>query len=188
MEQFTGQEPDYASIKAAMKSDRYNIFIPTSGSETTLSSLLAPMLLMKNDTINEIPEFTLFGYPEWQIYAKDTREQMYEVETFFYATFYSHYSIPEITRFQEEYIKRYNCNIQNIYPRYGMLGYDTGYYFLLATTIYGELLPEKINELKYTPIQTGFLFERLKDGAMINKKINFIHYTPDYRIEKIDFE
>jgi hypothetical protein len=50
------------------------------------------------------------------------------------------------------------------------------------------MLPEKINELKYTPIQTGFLFERLKEGAMINKKINFIHYTPDYRIEKIDFE
>ena len=113
---------------------------------------------------------------------------MYEVETYFYATFYSHYSIPEITKFQEEYIKRYNCSIQNIYPRYGMLGYDTGYFFLLATSIYGEELSEKINELKYTPIQTGFLFERLKNGAMINKKINFIHYTPDYRIEKIDFE
>jgi hypothetical protein len=69
-----------------------------------------------------------------------------------------------------------------------MLGYDTGYFFLLATSIYGENLFEKINELKYTPIQTGFLFERLKNGAMINKKINFIHYTPDYRIEKIDFE
>lgn len=139
------------------------------------------------DTLN-IPDYKLFGYPEWQIYAKDTREQMYEVETYFYATFYSHYSIPEITNFQEEYIKRYNCSIQNIYPRYGMLGYDTGYFFLLATSIYGENLFEKINELKYTPIQTGFLFERLKNGAMINKKINFIHYTPDYRIEKIDFE
>ena len=69
-----------------------------------------------------------------------------------------------------------------------MLGYDTGYFFLLATSIYGEELPERINELDYTPIQTGFIFERLKNGAMINKNINFIHYTPDYRIEKIDFK
>lgn len=69
-----------------------------------------------------------------------------------------------------------------------MLGYDTGYFFLLATSIYGTELAEKINELGYTPIQTGFMFERHKNGAMINKKVNFIHYTPEYRIEKIDFE
>ncbi len=184
----TTEETTLITLKEFLREDKENIIIPTSSSAATLNMLLPT--LQQADMIDslDIPDYKLFGYPEWQIYAKDTREQMYEVETFFYATFYSHYSIPEITRFQEEYIKRYNCNIQNIYPRYGMLGYDTGYFFLLATTIYGELLPEKINDLKYTPIQTGFLFERLKDGAMINKKINFIHYTPDYRIEKIDFE
>lgn len=184
----TTPETTLITLKEFLRDDKENIIIPTSSSAATLNTLL-PTLQQADiiDTLN-IPDYKLFGYPEWQIYAKDTREQMYEVETYFYATFYSHYSIPEITNFQEEYIKRYNCSIQNIYPRYGMLGYDTGYFFLLATSIYGENLFEKINELKYTPIQTGFLFERLKNGAMINKKINFIHYTPDYRIEKIDFE
>lgn len=184
----TTPETTLITLKEFMKEDKENIIIPTSSSAATLNLLLPT--LQQADIIDslDIPDYKLFGYPEWQIHAKDTREQMYEVETFFYATFYSHYSIPEITRFQEEYIKRYNCNIQNIYPRYGMLGYDTGYFFLLATSIYGEMLDEKINSLKYSPIQTGFIFERLKNGAMINKKINFIHYTPDYRIEKIDFE
>ena len=184
----TTPETTLITLKEFLREDKENIIIPTSSSAATLNTLL-PTLQQADmiDSLN-IPDYKLFGYPEWQIYAKDTREQMYEVETFFYATFYSHYSIPEITQFQEEYIKRYNCSIQNIYPRYGMLGYDTGYFFLLATSIYGEELSEKINELKYTPIQTGFFFERLKNGAMINKKINFIHYTPDYRIEKIDFE
>lgn len=184
----TTPETTLITLKEFLREDKENIIIPTSSSATTLNLLLPT--LQQADMIDslDIPDYKLFGYPEWQIYAKDTREQMYEVETYFYATFYSHYSIPEITNFQEEYIKRYNCSIQNIYPRYGMLGYDTGYFFLLATSIYGELLPEKINELEYTPIQTGFHFERLKNGAMINKKINFIHYTPDYRIEKIDFK
>jgi hypothetical protein len=95
--------------------------------------------------------------------------------------------MPEVTRFQEEYIKRFNCSIQNIYPRYGMLGYDTGLFFLLAASRYGAELPEKINRLGYTPIQTGFLFERENDGAFINRKVYFIHYSPEYRIEKIDF-
>lgn len=184
----TTPETTLITLKEFLREDKENIIIPTSSSATTLNLLLPT--LQQADMIDslDIPDYKLFGYPEWQIYAKDTREQMYEVETYFYATFYSHYSIPEITNFQEEYIKRYNCSIQNIYPRYGMLGYDTGYFFLLATSIYGEQLPEKINELEYTPIQTGFHFERLKNGAMINKKINFIHYTPDYRIEKIDFK
>ena len=184
----TTPETTSITLKEFLREDKENIIIPTSSSAATLNTLL-PTLQQADmiDSLN-IPDYKLFGYPEWQIYAKDTREQMYEVETYFYATFYSHYSMPEVTRFQEEYIKRFNCSIQNIYPRYGMLGYDTGYFFLLAATLYGEILSEKINELEYSPIQTGFLFERLKNGAMINKKINFIHYTPDYRIEKIDFE
>lgn len=184
----TTEETTLITLKEYLHEDKENIIIPTSSSSAMLNALL-PTLQQADiiDTLN-IPDYKLFGYPEWQIYAKDTREQMYEVETYFYATFYSHYSISEVTRFQEEYIKRYNCSIQNIYPRYGMLGYDTGYFFLLAATIYGEQLADKINELGYTPIQTGFLFERQNNGAMINRKVNFIHYTPEYRIEKIDFE
>lgn len=184
----TTEETTLITLKEFMRDDKENVIIPTSSSANTLNTLLPTLQQAEIIDSLDIPDFKLFGYPEWQIYAKDTREQMYEVETYFYATFYSHYSIPEVSRFQDEYIRRYNCGIQNIYPRYGMLGYDTGYYFLLAASIYGEELPEKINEAGYTPIQTGFSFERLRNGAFINKSVNFIHYTPDYRIEKIDLE
>ena len=184
----TTEETTLITLKEYLREDKENIIIPTSSSASMLNAILPTLQQAEIIDTLDIPDYTLFGYPEWQIHAKDTREQMYEVETYFYATFYSHYSLPEVTLFQEEYIKRYNCSIQNIYPRYGMLGYDTGYFFLLATSIYGEMLPEKINELEYAPIQTGFFFERAKNGAMINKNINFIHYTPEYRIEKIDFK
>ena len=189
MELFTGQDPDFLSIKAAMKSDRKNIFIPTSGSETTLSSLLAPMLLMKNDTINELPEFTIFGYPEWQIYASNMQSKMYEVGTYFYTSFFSHASFAETARFQQSYTDWYSRMYQNIYPRYSMLGYDTGYYFLLAASKYGKAMGDNINNVSFTPIQTGFKFERVNNwGGFVNKKIYFVHYTPEYKVEKIDFD
>ena len=189
MEHFTGQEPDFVSIKTVMKSDCKNIFIPTSGSETTLSSLLAPMLLMKNDTINKLPDFALFGYPEWQIYANNMHSKMYEVDTYFYTSFFSHASIAETTRFQENYIQWYSHMYQNIYPRYSMLGYDTGYFFLLATCKYGKNMADNINKINFTPIQTGFKFERVNNwGGFVNKKIYFVHYTPEYKVEKIDFD
>lgn len=189
MEHFTDNTPDYTGIKAAMKSDRQNIFIPTSGSETTLGSLLASMLIMKNDTINDIPDFTLFGYPEWQIYAREQQSRMYEVGTYFYTSFFSHASFDEVTRFQKNYIQWYSHNYQNIYPRYSMLGYDTGYYFLLAASKFGKNMADHIHEISFTPIQTGFKFQRVNNwGGFVNKKIYFVHYSPEYKVEKIDFD
>lgn len=177
-----------AAIKKIMSNDRENIFIPLSSSAVTLASLVPPLILLKSDTIN-MPEFKLFGYPEWQIYANDMRAQLYEADTYFYASFFSHYSLPEAAKFQSEYTRWYDRNLQNIYPRYGMLGYDTGYLFLLAANKFGKNMPNKINHVSFTPIQTGFKFERVNNwGGMVNKKIYFIHYTPEYNIEKIDFD
>ena len=70
-----------------------------------------------------------------------------------------------------------------------MMGYDTGYYFLLAISNYGKDLAEHINEITFSPIQTGFRFERVNNwGGMVNKKYYFIHYRPDFLIEKIEFD
>lgn len=187
----TQEEPDttaIAALKSIMSDEKENIFIPLSSSAGTLASLVPPLILLKSDTIN-IPQFKLFGYPEWQIYANDMRAQLYEADTYFYASFFSHYSLPEAAKFQSEYTNWYDRSLQNIYPRYGMLGYDTGYVFLLAANKFGNDMPNKINKVSFTPIQTGFKFQRVNNwGGMVNKKIYFVHYTPEYNIEKIDFD
>ena len=183
----TTPETTLITLKELLKDDKENVIIPTSSDAKTLSSLLPSLVQAKYIDTLDIADYKLFGYPEWQIHAKDTKEQLYEVDTYFYTTFYSHYSMPEVSKFQNDYIRRYNCAIQNIYPKYGMLGYDTGYYMLLAISMYGKELPENINNVGYTPIQTGFHFERIGDwGGMVNKKIYFVHYRRDYSIEKID--
>ena len=177
-----------APIKKALDSERENIFIPLSSSASTLSTLVPSLILLKNDTLS-LPKFKLFGYPEWQIYANDMRAQLYEADTYFYASFFSHYSLPEAAKFQDEYARWFDRNLLNIYPRYGMLGYDTGYTFLLAAAKFGKELPNRINQVTFTPVQTGFKFERVNNwGGMVNKKIYFVHYTPEYSIEKIDFD
>lgn len=189
MSSLTTPELMLPTLKQLLKEDKENIIVPTSSSAKTLGTLLPALVQAEIIDSIDVPDFKLFGYPEWQIYAKDTREQMYEVETYFYATFYSHYSLPEVAEFRDKYIRWYNRDIQNIYPRYGMLGYDTGYYFLLAVALYGKEMPERINETEFTPVQTGFKFSRVNNwGGLLNKKIYFIHYGRDYKIEKIDFD
>ena len=70
-----------------------------------------------------------------------------------------------------------------------MLGYDTGYFFLLAASLYGNEMHQQINQTPFNPVQSDFNFERIseKDG-FINKKFFFIHFCPEYWIEKIDFD
>ena len=176
------------TLKTMMKEDRENIFIPLSSSEATLGTIIPTLKVLNNDTI-DLPDYKLFGYPEWQIYAGNMHNQIYEVDTYFYTSFFSHYTLPEATRFQNEYIRWYNRAPQNIYPRYGMLGYDTGYAFLYAISRHGNNMSNEINKLPFTPVQTGFKFERVNNwGGFVNKKIYFVHYTPTYNIEKIDFD
>ena len=70
-----------------------------------------------------------------------------------------------------------------------MLGYDTGYFFLLAASLYGNRMHENIDRIPFNPVQSDFKFERIseKDG-FINKKFFFIHFCPEYWIEKMDFD
>ena len=189
MELISNEDSVLGTLAKVYQEEREIIVIPTSSSATTLNTLLPSLLHARSiDSLN-VAKFKLFGYPEWQIHAKDTRELMYEVDTYFYATFYSHYALPRVAEFQEEFIRWYNRSIQNIYPRYAMLGYDTGYFFLLAASLYGNQMHEKINQTPFNPVQSDFKFERIseKDG-FINKKFFFIHFCPEYYIDKMDFD
>ncbi len=189
MPQISNEEVVLETFSNIYQDDKEFIVIPTSSSATTLNTLLPSLLHAKGiDSLN-VTKFKLFGYPEWQIHAKDTRELMYEVDTYFYATFYSHYALPRVAEFQEQFIRWYDRGIQNIYPRYGMLGYDTGYFFLLAASLYGNRMHENINRIPFNPVQSDFKFERISDkDGFINKKFFFIHFSPEYYIDKIDFD
>ena len=189
MNQISDTDSVIPTLMRLRKKEKEFIFIPTSSSSITLSTLLPSVLAARNMDSTKIGKCKVFGYPEWQIHASSTRELMYEVDTYFYATFYSHFALPEVADFQEEYRRWYNREVLDIFPKYAMLGYDTGYFFLLAATLYGNQIHERINETPFNPIQSDFKFERIseKDG-FINKKFYFIHFCPEYWIDKMDFD
>lgn len=60
------------ALKAALRSDKENIFIPTSGSNVTLIKILPQLTLLVRD--NPTENIHLFGYPEWQTYTRGSPE------------------------------------------------------------------------------------------------------------------
>lgn len=175
------------AIKSSLRNDRTNIFIPTSGSNLMLNKVLPQLTLL----VRESPasHIKLFGYPEWQTYTRDHLDSFFELDTYFYSSFYTNTLFPAAVQFSKSYYKWYGKELASKYPSYAMLGFDTGYFFMKNLSRYGSQLEDQLSNIKLTPIQTGFKFERVNNwGGFINKKVFFIHFTRNFELEKLDYE
>jgi hypothetical protein len=77
----------------------------------------------------------------------------------------------------------------NSYPKYGVLGYDTGLYFLKAMAVTGNHFDKNILNNSFHGIQTGFSFERVNNwGGLINKNVYLINYGRNSEISKLIFD
>lgn len=178
---------NFYEITTVMDTLRNNIFIPTSGKSTALVKILPQLTQIRRERPNYM--MNLFGYPEWQTYTNDYLASFYEIDTYFYSSFYTNNLFPAAVHFTNSYRRWYSKDMANIYPKYGMLGYDTGYFFLKGLSKYGNKMEENLNSIQVTPIQTGFKFERVNNwGGFINRKVFFVHFSKDYELIKLDFE
>ena len=178
---------NFYELTTVMDTLKNNVFIPTSGKSTALVKILPQLTQIRR----EMPHYNmnLFGYPEWQTYTNDYLASFYEIDTYFYSSFYTNNLFPAAVNFTHSYRRWYSKDMANIYPKYGMLGYDTGYFFLKGLSKYGNKMEENLSSIQVTPIQTGFKFERVNNwGGFINRKVFFVHFSKDYELIKLDFE
>lgn len=175
------------SLAATLVPGKSNIFIPTSGSNLTLIKILPQLtLLVRNQPEHEIH---LFGYPEWQTYTKDHLDTFFELDTYFYSSFYTNNLLPAAINFMRSYRRWYRKDMEERYPKYGMLGFDTGFFFLKGLSRFGTDLENNLDKMNLTPIQTGFKFQRVNNwGGFVNKKVFFVRFTKNYELVKLDFD
>ena len=178
----------YQAILDAIMPDKQNIFIINSNSSEPLNTML-PVLQLITRTKSADVETHLFGYPEYQIYAPDHLEEFYEVDTWFFSWFYTNNMLKESVDFNNLFRRSFSRQMMVSYPSFAPYGYDTGYYFLKGLATYGKDFENHLDELDTNPVHTGFKFERTNNwGGFINRKVFFIHFSNDYKVEKIDFD
>lgn len=171
-----------------MSQDKKNIIVPNSGEHSTLSVLLPVLqnIVRNGDNVGSIH---LFGYPEWQTYTQDYLSAFYEVDTYFYSSFYANNLSSESVEYYNKFKKWYKKDMANTYPKYGMLGYDLISYFVPYLWNFGDDFYKNINTLNFVPVQTGLRFERVNNwGGFLNKNVFFIHFSRDFGLNKIDFD
>ena len=175
------------SLKGAMNHSMDNVFIPTSGTNVALIKLLPQLIVTSRD--NPDYRMQLFGYPEWQTYTKDHLEAFFELDTYFYSSFYTNNLLPAAINFTKSYRKWYGKEMDERYPKFGMLGFDTGYFFLKGLSRYGSGFEKNLDKMDLVPIQTGFKFQRVNNwGGFINRKVFFVRFTKNFELIKLDFD
>ena len=187
------ESSDYMEMRGVLRNDKDNIFVPTSGSDAALFKTLPQLTLVVRDSllnVNQgIDNIHLFGYPEWQTYTNNFLDSFFELDTYFYSSFYSNNLMDNPREFTLKFRRWYGKEMEDRYPKYGMLGFDTGYYFLKGLWQYGTAFEEEQQKLKLQPMQTGFKYERVNNwGGFINKKVFFVHFTRDHELIKLDFD
>ena len=167
---------------------KQNIFIINSDESGPLNTMLPVLQIIARTKAPEI-ETHLFGYPRYQIYAADHLEEFYEVDTWFYSWFYTNNMLKESVDFNTLFRRSFSRQMMISYPSFAPYGYDTGYYFLKGLATYGKDFEDHLNELQTEPVHMGFKFERVNNwGGFINRKVFFIHFSNDYKVEKKDFD
>ncbi len=173
-----------ADIEKQLSKEKQNVIIPMSGSLETLNKIKNPLVtIAKNKSEYEL---TLFGYPEWQTYTRDCLEEFYALNTYIYSNFYADNLNSDVQDFYHKYKTWYSKNLINTFPKYGMLGFDTGMYFFKAMCFYGSNFENNLKRTDYQSIQTGFHFERVNNwGGFINTNLFIVHYNKDFTITRL---
>ena len=172
-----------ADVDTLLRTDKRNVVVPTSGTLEALNKIKSPLRMLAETK----PEcgLTLFGYPEWQTYTRDCLEDFYALNTYIYSNFYADNLSKEVADFYTKYKNWYSKNLINIFPKYGILGFDTGMFFIGAINKYGSNFENNLDKIHYQGVQTGFDFHRVNNwGGFINTNIFIVHYQSDFNVTR----
>ena len=119
--------------------------------------------------------------------TRECLEDFYALNTYIYSNFYADNLAANVQNFYTSYKTWYSKNLINTFPKYGILGFDTGMYFISAIHKYGANFENNLDKIKYASIQTGFDFHRVNNwGGFINTNLFIVHYNNDYTVTRTE--
>lgn len=181
--------PEHASEQQMVKMinlQKSNIIVPTSYGITALNTVMTKFKAFM--TSHPSYQFQLFGYPDWQAFQQYHLNNYYFMDTFIYTSFYNLSWRKKNLKFVDDYKRNFHTEMLNTHPKYPMLGFDTGFYFMNGMMTYGPSFSYHLKDIKTDPYQNAFSFQRVNNwGGFVNEEVKFIHYTRKKTTEILDF-
>ena len=170
-------------LKGILSTTKPNVIIPTSSSKEALAKLLPTLRALAKEQSNY--RLTLFGHPNWQTYTEYTGD-FAAFNTYIYTPFFANTRAANVRRFSTRYKSFFQKNMHQTYPRFAMLGFDTGMYFITALQKHGANFEENIRKMRYNSLQMGLYYtDRMSNwGGFMNQNIYIVHYNKDKTVTR----
>jgi len=172
-------------FKKAFAHNQRNVVVLNTGSSRELTVAFAKL----NGLLVSTPGLviSMFGYPEWLMYARQHLDNFYKFDTYIPSTYYMNPLAPRVAHFLKKYREQFRQDMQPYHQRYAATGFDQAYFMLKGLHLYGQRFTGATGMVGYTPLQNPLHFERFAGGGLQNRAVLFVHYTPAGRVETINF-
>ncbi|MDR2498651.1 MAG: LysM peptidoglycan-binding domain-containing protein [Tannerellaceae bacterium] len=160
-----------------LKNNQPNLIILTSGKAEAINKIRPTLrtLLDKNRNL----QLNLYGYPEWQTYAREMADDLYKFDTYIYSSFIMDSQSEDALRFNSKF-KYWYGKAPSGAPRFGTLGFDTGMFFFDAIGRFGINFENYITRANIKGLQSIFGFRRVNNwGGFINTSLFLIRYNKE---------
>lgn len=167
-------------LTKVLSNTRLNQIMPTPLNMQETNNLLTRLGAFHK--ANPSIPMNLVGYPDWMATNKSYQKYLYDLNTVIYSNFYADTQQKNVRDFQILFNQTYDANLLNMYPKYGMMGYDIAGYFIPRMVFEKS---EVLDAAPYlTPLQNDFKFGTSNplSGAS-NQCFYIINYTPANEVE-----
>lgn len=156
-----------------------NMIVPDNPGIKTLNILISKLDKFRQEHPNY--NISLLGFPEWQTYTNTLLNSFFNFDTYIYSSYFYNALAPNTKVFEQTFTRNFNMPMAVNYPRYAMMGFDLGYYFMHDIKNDGV-----VTLSEHVPYQNMFRFvQDADDSGYCNRFVQLIHFTKTKQIELI---
>mgnify|MGYP004442364515 FL=1 len=182
-----------ARVDSILNIDNNKIrYIPTVSTKDALQkmfpSLKSSVYVAGENVLSEkATNIAVLGYPEWVLYSNDFMSDYYDLNVHIFSKFYVNPFDEEVKDFYKKFHYWFDKEPMSLNPRYALLGYDVGKYFLSAIKYYGRNFNEHLDSFSESTLQSLMCYKKDGDG-WINKGLYLVHFKQSTQIEKYEIK
>ena len=181
----TNVNSDEAVFAKAFSTTKPNVVILNTGRSPQLNVVFAKLNGLS--TTNPDLKISMFGYTEWMMYTQSALDNFYKFNVYIPAAYFYNPLSSRTKRIETKYRWNFHQDMMQALPRFAITGFDHACWLLLGLHMYGKAFQGAAGTTGYTPTQTPLRFERVGNGGLQNRSMLFVHYTPEHRVETINF-
>lgn len=178
----TSPENNFAN---AFSKEQPNVVILNSGNAPQLNIALAK--INSFSVLNPEVTVTLFGYPEWLGYTQSNLDDFYKYSVYIPSASYANPLSEKTSRMEQKYQANFRKPMSRTQPQNALSGFDHTYFFVKGLHTVGASFTGAAGSVSYDAIQSPLHFVRVGNGGYKNVNLFFVHYTPEHKIETINF-